>query len=427
MASDPVEAAVVRLHGHLVGHLWSSQGTNRFELAPDYRELPRRPVLGQVFEERPRHRWKQAQRVPQWLSNLLPEQNLRDIVAEEHGISPRNEYRLLIALGSDLPGAVEVIPDPDPADSTGGVGNGSTSTGNGARIIGLQDDSGSERDEYLIRFSLAGVQLKLSMMLSANRITLPGAGELGDYLVKLPSRYYDHLPENEFSMMTWAREAGIDVPACKIHPAEDLGPLPRGFGALEGSTVYAIRRFDRGPFGSIQDERIHMEDLNQVIDHWPRDKYKGASFERLGRIIQALCGEDDFLEYVRRMTFCIGIGNEDAHLKNWTIWYPNRIQPRLSPVYDLVSTIQYAELDRGMALKLGRTRNASQVDLMTMERLANRTDVDPARVKQTVQQTLETMHDSWRLIGADLPIGRSFHDRLSDYQKSVPLLRPFAV
>ena len=80
-----------------------------------------------------------------------------------------------------------------------------------------------------------------------------------------------------------------------------------------------------------------------------------------------------------------------------------------------------------MALKLGRTRNASQVDLMTMERLANRTDVDPARVKQTVQQTLETMHDSWRLIGADLPIGRSFHDRLSDYQKSVPLLRPFAI
>ena len=406
----------------------TSQGTSRFELAPEYRELPRRPVLGQVFEERPSYQWKQAQRVPQWFSNLLPEQKLRDLIAEKHGISPRNEFRLLMALGTDLPGAVEVVAaDRAMPRPVKGVVNGETSEGEGAGIAKAQDDDSSEGAKYLLRFSLAGVQLKLSMMLSGNTLMLPGVGGLGGHLVKLPSRHYAGLLENEFSMMTWAREIGISVPECEIRPAEDVGPLPPGFDTLGGATVYVVRRFDRIPDAAAQDERIHMEDLNQVVGNWPEDKYKGANFERLGRIIRTLCGEDDFLEYVRRLTFCIGIGNEDAHLKNWTVWYPNRIQPRLSPAYDLVSTIQYPELDRTMALNLGRERNASRVNLTTMERLAKGTDVDPNHITQTVQQTLEKMRDSWQLISTDLPIGKSFHDQLRNYQKSVPLLRPFVI
>ena len=185
-----------------------------------------------------------------------------------------------------------------------------------------------------------------------------------------------------------------------------------------------MRRFDRKQNALVSDERIHMEDLNQVVGNWPDDmgKYKGASFERIGRIISALCGKMDFLEYVRRLTFCIGIGNEDAHLKNWTIWYPNQIQPRLSPAYDLVSTIQY-DLDRGMALKLRGKRDPSQVDIVAMQRLARETGVDRERVKETVEETLEKMRSSWRHISSNLPITRSFRNRLRNYQESIPLTR----
>ncbi|MCY4370762.1 MAG: type II toxin-antitoxin system HipA family toxin [bacterium] len=421
------DVVTAHLHGFPVGHLWTSQGTHRFELSNEYRNAPRRPVLGQVFEERPRHRWKQAQRLPEWFSNLLHEHSrLRQLVAEGYGINHRNEFRLLTALGNDLPGALQVVPDNN-TESIERHGNGKTSSGGTDGLPGDQDESAGKREAYPIRFSLAGVQMKLSMMRSANTLTLPGKGVLGDHLVKLPSRQYDNLIENECSMMTWARETGIDVPDCEVRQAGDLGPLPRGFGALEGTTVYVVRRFDRGPCGSIHDERIHMEDLNQVVDNWPEAKYEGASYERLGRIILVLCGQEDFLEYIRRLTFCIGIGNEDAHLKNWTIWYPNRIQSRLAPAYDLVSTIQYVELDRGMALKLGRTRDASRVDLPMMEQIARRTDVDPARVKQTVRQTLESMRDSWPKIISDLPVGKSFEGRLREYQRSVPLVRPYAL
>ena len=389
-------------------------------------ELPRRPVLGQVFEERPNHQWKQAQRLPEWFSNLLPEQRLRDLIAAERGLNPRNEFRLLVALGGDLPGAVEVTPLTDPEETLSNAVGKSVLAAPSSWTPDEQDDQGKGEDRHLLRFSLAGVQLKLSMVWSSNTLMLPGKGELGDHLVKLPSRRYRGIPENEFSMMTWARETGINIPDCDVRSSDRLGPLPPGFEVLKGSNVYVVRRFDRtgdDPPG----HRIHMEDLNQVVNNWPEDKYQGAAFERLGRIVLGLCGRDDFLEYVRRLTFCVGIGNEDTHLKNWTIWYPDRIRPRLSPAYDLVSTIQYSGLDRTMALRLGRTRDASRIDLTMMERLAKGTDVDPALISQTVQETLTSMRDSWPRISPDLPVGRSFHDRLRDYQWSVPLLRPFAI
>ncbi len=332
-----------------MGHLWSSHGANRFQPAPEYRGLPRRPVLGQVFEERPDHQWRQAGRLPKWFSNLLPEQRLRDFIAEEHGINPRNEFRLLLALGADLPGAVEVTPLIDPEEALNSTVEKGVSAAMSSRTADGREDQSKGEDRHLLRFSLAGVQLKLSMVWSSNTLMLPGIGELGEHLVKLPSRHYRGIPENEFSMMTWARETGIDIPDCEVRPSKRLGPLPPGFEVLEGSNVYVVRRFDRSDDDS-PGHRIHMEDLNQVVDNWPESKYEGAGFERLGRIVLGLCGRDDFLEFVRRLTFCIGIGNEDAHLKNWTIWYPNRIQPRMSPAYDLVSTIQYPELDRKMAL-----------------------------------------------------------------------------
>ena len=92
---------------------------------------------------------------------------------------------------------------------------------------------------------------------------------------------------------------------------------------------------------------------------WPSDKYMRVGHERLGLAIRTLCGDEAFAEYVRRLVFCIGIGNEDAHLKNWSLLYPDGVTPVLSPAYDLVSTIQYDDLDRGLALRLNDRRNAT--------------------------------------------------------------------
>ena len=61
-------------------------------------------------------------------------------------------------------------------------------------------------------FLFSGLQLKYSMREDGEGFSVPGIGELGDWIVKLPSSVYLRLPENEYSMMTWASAAGIDVP-----------------------------------------------------------------------------------------------------------------------------------------------------------------------------------------------------------------------
>jgi len=62
-----------------------------------------------------------------------------------------------------------------------------------------------------------------------------------------------------------------------------------------------------------------------------------------------------------------------------------------------------------------------------MENLVERTGVDPARVRQTVQDTLESMRDSWPQVVEKLPDAGRFTERLRDYQRSVPLVKPFAI
>lgn len=418
MAELTRREASVHLADELIGNLWQHQGTTTFEFDSSYWERPRRPVVGQVFEERqPRALRQGGGRLPMWFSNLLPEGDVRKIVARQHGFNDSNEYRLLSVLGGDLPGAIRVTPEDDDlrSDPESRFGDG---------LVGYGSDrdapvDGTTESDILVRFSVAGVQLKLSMVMSGDNLTLAGRGEFGDCIVKLPRGQFHGVPENEFSMMRWAGAVGIDVPDVELRSASDLGPLPLGFRPISNVPVYVVKRFDRRT-GSL----VHMEDLNQVVGQWPERKYDKVSYERVGALINVLCGEADFEEYLRRLVFCIGIGNEDAHLKNWTLLYPDGINPRLSPAYDLVSTVQYDDLHRGLGLKLGRSNEVHRVTRETFEQLATEVGASAKRAARIVDETLELMRIKWVELEGDLPINPEFTDRLGQYQRTVPLLAP---
>lgn len=52
-----------------------------------------------------------------------------------------------------------------------------------------------------IRFSLAGVQLKMSAHKQGERLTFPARGRHGDIIAKLPSEKFRNLPEVEYTSM----------------------------------------------------------------------------------------------------------------------------------------------------------------------------------------------------------------------------------
>jgi serine/threonine-protein kinase HipA len=410
MAADPrlpERHFAVDLGQAPVGLITERGNLTSFSFLDSYLEQRRRPVLGQTFEEEPRGRWRQAQRLPVWFSNLLPEEGpFRDYLANALDVSSRSEIRILEALGGDLPGAVTVR------------------AAGGAEVEALRRFDHDGRPVAPppatpggIRFSVAGVQLKLSMVQDANTIRLAGRGEWGNRFVKFPG-VIPRIPENEFAMMTLAGACGIRVPHIELVAGSSLGPLPAGFDRLRDQNVFVIERFDRS--GGRQ---IHIEDLNQVIGNWPEHKYQGLSYEALGRLLVELCGEEHFWEYLRRLLFNLAVGNEDAHLKNWSLIYPDRVTPQLAPLYDVVSTIVLPGFTRETALKLGGKRRPQTVDLETMLRLVTKAGGSVGTARRVVSALLEGIRAHEPAIRQKEWLTKSEWSTLDSYRATVPLLR----
>lgn len=401
---QPSSVLAIYIGPHHAGDLvLQANDYTEFELLESYRDLPRRPVLGQVFEEDPAKVHRARMRLPPFFSNLLPEGRLRELIANRLDVAPEREFFLLGRLGEDLPGAVRAVPTGDLRDEEPAAGH--------------FEATGAESPQ--LKFSLAGVQLKLSMIREGRGMTLPASGQGGDWIVKLPGTRYRGVPENEFATMSWARLVGIEVPETELLTVADLRGLPPGVSAEDGF-VFATRRFDRPAPGN----RTHVEDFAQIRNQYPdsRSKYRSTNYETIGKTILRIAGQDSFDEFVRRLAFVIVTANADAHIKNWSLIYPDGIKARLSPAYDLVSTIGFIEPDE-LALNLAKTKAWSEMSLDRFASFAQRIGADPTAVTSIVRESVQKATGLWPTVRKSFPVSKLLEDRLVDHWKRVPLIR----
>lgn len=153
--------------------------------------------------------------------------------------------------------------------------------------------------------SVPGVQPKLSMSLFENnndqRLTVLGALG-GNYIFKPPSADYPEMPANEDVTMKMAELFNISV-------------VPHSLIRLSsGELSYITKRVDRKEDGS----KIHMIDMFQVVEAF--DKYRG-SMERIGKAINEYAENTllDLLRYYELSIFSFLTGNNDMHLKNFSL------------------------------------------------------------------------------------------------------------
>lgn len=360
--SLPEKHFAVLLYGRRVGTLVQRGDHVRFLIEDDYVDDPARPVLGLRFEEDPAKPYSAALRLPPWFSNLLPEGPLREFVATAGHVSADREMELISQVRHDLPGAVDIVPSDEVR--TDGSWEGDTAA----------DATGDERQPEVWRFSLAGVAMKFSMLGFGDRFTVPGYGARGDWIIKLPDFRFEHVPRNEFAMARFARAVGIDVPEVRLVHRDEFPMVPERLWPDGEEWVYAIRRFDRA-----RDERrtpIHIEDFAQVLDRYPNSKYDG-NYETVAAFVYRGVHVADLREFARRLAFMVLIGNGDAHVKNWSLIYPDRLTARLAPAYDQVATFLYRDSTDGpedMALKLAGSRRFDDVSLRAFTRLEKRLD-----------------------------------------------------
>ena len=194
-----------------------------------------------------------------------------------------------------------------------------------------------------LSISVPGVQPKLSLGVIKKalndghngRLTVMDALE-GLYILKPQNVQYEQMPENEHLSMKLAELFKIDV-------------VPSNLIRLtSGELCYITKRIDRKADGS----KIHMIDFLQILEL--EDKYKGTS-ELLGKTIGQLSVNSllDKLRFFEITLFNFIIGNNDMHLKNFSMWLSD-LGWVLSPAYDLLNVkIILPKDDEDLALLLG--------------------------------------------------------------------------
>jgi serine/threonine-protein kinase HipA len=406
--SEEVSVLKLTLHDKLVGYLAGLQGgRNVLSFTEDFKADPNRPTFSLITHPKfPRadklmaEPWVRNQRLPPTLSNLLPEGALRELIAQGLKVHTDNEFHIFSYLGGDLPGALvaEPVEPEDVPDSVPGT-HGKT------RVVNLQSTS------FENRFSLAGVQMKFSMKEIDGRYNLSKGGVPGDWIVKTPSTIHKDVPVNEYTAMTLAALAGIDIPEIKLVELSHLENLPP-INLPDETLAFAIKRFDRD-----NDSRIHMEDFAQVLVKYPHEKYNSASYEQVGRIIYEYAGDGlaDVQQFARRLLVNILLANGDAHLKNWSLLYSDQITPRLSPAYDIVTTSVYIENEKQYALNMAKTKDWYGVSYQQFQYWANRSEIPWRAIKPHLDDTMEKARTLWPEAIKGLPMNEGHKQTLKKH------------
>ena len=367
----------VLLHGEHVGAIHRRDAFTKFVFDRDYWDRPNRAVLGRWLEDHPRKQPRATNWVPAWFSNLLPEGRLRELIAREQGVDTNHEIDLLMRIGGDLPGAVQVVPDPEAP-----IDEGFEAAADG--LVNVPGPSGR------LRFSLAGGGLKFSMRQEGDRLVIPAHGEDGGWIVKTPDGSYPGLVSNEAAVMRLASDVGIEVPEVHVRHRDQVDELGEGAWPSDEEKAYVVRRFDRTSGG-----RVHIEDFAQVLGRFGvgEGKYR-STVETVAAIAYRGRDHASLREMMRRTVFNLFVGNGDAHLKNWSLIYPDRKIARLSPAYDLVCTAVYPN-QTDLGLPFFGTARLSEISRDHFARLQSGLNVDDDDVIDVVDEMIERFSEAW--------------------------------
>ena len=280
-----------------------------------------------------------------FFSGLLPDESARVRLARALGVSDTNAFGMLETIGGECAGALALHPlnaSVAQIDSSDEVLDDDQlaavlSELRGNPLLGGRHD---------VRLSLAGVQDKLAVKVSGNRIVLVRNGEPTTHILKPAIQGLEGTAQNEMFCMMLAKRLGFDVPAVK-------------FAQVKDTAYILIERFDRTHLEDGTVQRLHQEDFCQALSILPEFKYEdegGPGIEQSLALIQTATNQPaaDRLTFLRMQIFHFLVGNADAHAKNFALLHAVKpTAPSLAPLYDVVCTAAYPALTKKIAMRIG--------------------------------------------------------------------------
>ena len=218
--------------------------------------------------------------------------------------------------------------------------------------------------------TLTGVQPKLSLNLDKHKDSqkLTIVGLWGGYIFKPQTERFAMLPENEDLTMHLAEIAKLKIVPHTLIRMKD------------GSIGYLTKRIDRTKKG----DKIAMEDMCQLTERQTEHKYR-SSYEQIGKAIRkySTYPQLDMVDFLELVYFSWLTGNNDMHLKNFSLYSPAG-EPVLAPAYDLLSAaISNPADDEELALNLnGKKKHLKDSDFVAAFRTCGVPEIVFDRIKK---------------------------------------------
>lgn len=243
-----------------------------------------------------------------------------------------------------------------------------------------QEDQIIEAAARAVKMSIQGVQPKLSARLKIKEEKFEIVDRGGEYILKPQNSFYPELPENEDLTMRLAKLIGIEIP---IHGL---------IYSIDNRLTYFIKRFDR--YG--KNKKRALEDLAQLSGKTRDTKYD-FSMERIIPLLDQYC-TFPLLEKIKlfRLTlFNFLVGNEDMHLKNYSIISRND-KVELSPAYDLLNTtIASKNVSEEIALPVSGKKSQLTSNILIKYWGVERLQLNDNVINQTIE-TIKNIQIEWK-------------------------------
>lgn len=287
---------------------------------------------------------------------LLPEGTLREQLASQLKLAAGDSYGLLAALGRDCAGAIQIYETKRMSDPPGVVWLDDSGLEELIRALPTRPLGVRAADERM-RLSLAGVQRKAVLVRDGDgRFGEPLNGRPSTHIVKPQSAGSDYpaIAVNEYFCMRLAASCGMTAATVELLTIAEQPCL-------------VVERYDRD-LSAVPVRRRHQEDLCQALGLTPDFKYQQEdwrvpSFAALAELLDAHGAQPgrDRLAVAEGAVFNVLVGNADAHAKNISILHEDDGRVRLAPLYDLVSTAVYPQVNQRLALAIGGEYDADEL------------------------------------------------------------------
>lgn len=346
------------------------------------------PLQAEPFDDR---------RTRPFFAGLLPEGQMRRLIAQQLQVSGQNDFALLDHIGGECAGAVtflapgQALPVPNR--------NGDVQWLSDEEVVAILDEL--PRRPMLagkdgLRLSLAGAQDKLPVVFDGARIGLPLNGTPSSHVLKPAIHAVEDSVINEGFCMALAEAMQLKPAQSRVHRV-----LDRSFLLVE--------RYDRLIDAQGHRQRLHQEDFCQALGVVPEMKYQNEGGPDLAQCFDLVRratrpSAPQVLRLLDHVIVNALIGNHDAHAKNFSLLYLHKEPgkpPVLAPFYDTLSTAVYPTLTPKMAMKIGSKYKFSEIQARHWEQFAEGVGLAKAQTKRRIRELAKSLPATARKLQSD--------------------------